>query len=153
MCIDFDLHYTLTSNDQSDLHTHTTRDVKGAEQLIFYTAHNIFFYPEFHSVGAMTSHVKLRKERLGLVDYDTQIKGTIITSIGTIPSLLQPILTVINMCCPCGKRKPCKIRFLPTARLSELVIFSGAFLSPLLCFLFRDALPACRPAEGFGLAT
>ncbi|XP_036844670.1 rho GTPase-activating protein 4 isoform X2 [Oncorhynchus mykiss] len=31
--------------------------------------------PEFHPVGAtMTSHVKLRKERVGAVDYDTQIK-------------------------------------------------------------------------------
>ncbi|MEQ2279979.1 hypothetical protein AMECASPLE_014844, partial [Ameca splendens] len=30
---------------------------------------------EFHSVGAaMTSHAKLRKERVGVVDYDTQIK-------------------------------------------------------------------------------
>ncbi|XP_068996856.1 SLIT-ROBO Rho GTPase-activating protein 3-like isoform X1 [Embiotoca jacksoni] len=30
---------------------------------------------EFHPVGAtMTSHVKLRKERVGVVDYDTQIK-------------------------------------------------------------------------------
>ncbi|XP_044067215.1 rho GTPase-activating protein 4-like isoform X2 [Siniperca chuatsi] len=31
--------------------------------------------PESHPVGAtMTSHVKLRKERVGMVDYDTQIK-------------------------------------------------------------------------------
>ncbi|XP_028439048.1 rho GTPase-activating protein 4 isoform X2 [Perca flavescens] len=33
------------------------------------------FPPEFHPVGAtMTSHVKVRKERVGMVDYDTQIK-------------------------------------------------------------------------------
>lgn len=32
----------------------------------------------------MTSHGKLRKERVGLVDYDTQIKGKIITSIAVV---------------------------------------------------------------------
>lgn len=32
----------------------------------------------------MTSHGKLRKERVGLVDYETQIKGKIITSIAVV---------------------------------------------------------------------
>lgn len=34
----------------------------------------------------MTSHVKLRKERVGVVDYDTQIKGKVKTSF--TPTLL-----------------------------------------------------------------
>lgn len=39
-------------------------------------ADNDVLFAEFHPVGTtMTSHVKLRKERVGIVDYDTQIKG------------------------------------------------------------------------------
>lgn len=32
----------------------------------------------------MTSHVKLRKEKVGLVDYDTQIKGKMVTLSSTV---------------------------------------------------------------------
>lgn len=98
----------------------------------------------------MTSHVKLRKERVGLVDYDTQIKGKkhgfVSTILNTSPS---PFITphcdwdldvVVALCC--------KIRFSPRAELSEWVMFAHA---PIFS-LSRGALPACRPAEGVGLA-
>lgn len=48
----------------------------------------------------MTSHGKLRKERVGLVDYDTQIKGKIITSIA-----VMFILALFNMLFFVGKQK------------------------------------------------
>lgn len=65
----------------------------------------------------MTSHVRYRKDRVGLVDYDTQIKGKIFTFVGTSLTLLQPILTVNNRCCSCGR--PHKISCLPTVTLTE----------------------------------
>lgn len=85
----------------------------------------------------MTSHVKLRKERVGLVDYDTQIKGKIKTFIATPDSLLQPILTVI-VCCSCGKQKPCKNLFLTyckTFRMSHILSCVCVCVSPLFCSL------------------
>lgn len=111
-----------------------------------------FFYPEFHPFGAtMTSHVKLRKERVGLVDYDTQIKGKITWL------LLPPLTFYYNpswLWSTCvvlvGHKNLVKTRFSLTARLSEWVIFSRVLF---LLFPFRGTLPACRPAEGVGLAT
>lgn len=55
----------------------------------------------------MTSHVKLRRERVSMVEYDTQIKGErinfICAPITTSPSLSHPMLIVINMCSFCRK--------------------------------------------------
>lgn len=98
-----------------------------------------FFYPDFQSPISeqkMTSHVKLRRERVGLVDYETQIKGNIIMS------------SLVLTCCNCCQR----VWFLWRGKGTLLVphlqqIMLGATFSRMVpC---RDALPACGPAEGF----
>lgn len=63
---------TLSNKDQIKL---CTEKANGAVAQYFH-----FLYPDFQPpLGAkMTSHVKLRRERVGLVDYETQIKGNVI---------------------------------------------------------------------------
>lgn len=78
----------------------------------------------------MTSHVKLRKEKVGLVDYDTQIKGKMVAlkwHSSRNPSLFitHTILTVINMCSLCGK----------TQSLNPSKTFRMSHILSCMCFL------------------
>lgn len=91
----------------------------------------------------MTSHGKLRKERVSLLDYDTQIKGKVIPSIAVVF-----ISALFDMLFLWGNKNPKQFSLLAT--LSEWVVSCHArFLhvwSP-----FRGSLSAWRPAEGAGL--
>ena len=84
----------------------------------------------------MTSHVRYWRDRVGLVDYDTQIKGKMIAFVGTYLTLLESILTVNNRCC--SRWRPHKISCLPTITLTEWVIL-------YLCLSLQpSALPEVR---------
>ncbi|KAI9530779.1 hypothetical protein NQZ68_000270 [Dissostichus eleginoides] len=61
----------MSSSPPTSIRVQCEGEVKHLEKRLVKTA----LPSEFHPVGAtMTSHVKLRKERVGVIDYDTQIK-------------------------------------------------------------------------------
>lgn len=98
----------------------------------------------------MTSHGKLRKERVSLVDYDTQIKGKIITSIAVIF-----ILALFNMLFFVGKQKPQGPKKTNSHVWqhfqNELYSAMHAFFPLHVWSPFRGSLSTWRPAEGAGL--
>lgn len=81
----------------------------------------------------MTSHVKLRRERVGLVDYETQIKGNV-----TLPRTILLVLLLLSSCqhaCCLWRGKGAVWAFsLPANHLSNH-IFSRHSFSEMRCQL------------------
>lgn len=91
----------------------------------------------------MTSHGKLRKERVGLVDYDTQIKGKII--VVYYFSSGRHVIFVGKQ-----KQKQNNSHFWQHFQ-NELYSAMRAFFPLHVWSTFRGSLSAWRPAEGAGL--
>lgn len=97
----------------------------------------------------MTSHGKLRKERVGLVDYDTQIKGKIITSIAVV--FISALFNMLLLWGNKNQKNPQNNSHFWQHFQNELYSAMHTFFPLHFWSPFRGSLSAWRPAEGAGL--